>query len=457
MAVNEQENIVIVGGGYLGAMSALLFSQCKDFKVTLIEKQDRLGGLYNSAWSKDGYHFDYGSRAILATGVDELDGLLFSILPDDEYPKAVANLKEFSFQAGARREYSNCLDARTLLPKLFERGVKELLAINAADIQGVAFANLGQFALATYGPTLTEHTIRPVMEKLTGLKMGQLDPAALALHGLHRIIVADEEESKCLKAQSTFNDGRIAYAKYDNNKSTLIKTYPRTAGMQDFGKSIQTYLEDASNVDVVLGTSATGVEIEDNDITGLVLEDGSKVACRHVLWTIPSIFLARLLDIDVSSIKPPVFRNMVLAHYVFSGNVKTSAYFMYNYDPSYMTFRTSFYDNFTERPKQHRSATVEMFHDAPDPEMDKLKTLLFEELKAMDCVSADSDVVEAQLQFQRNAMPAYASEFFDRQIKANRIISGQYANLHLLGRANGKHHSSALVHSAFELYQELTG
>lgn len=456
MTVNIPEGIIIVGGGYLGAMSALLFSQCKDIKVTLIEKQGRLGGLYNSAWSKGDFHFDYGSRVILATGVSELDELLFSILPDDEYPKSVTNLKEFSYQSGERREYSNCLDARTLPVEIFERGVKELLAITASDVEGAEFKNLEELALATYGPIFSEHLIQPAIEKLTGLPLAELDQDALVLHGIHRIIIADADESKQLKSQDAFNDSRIAYARYDDNASTLVKTYPRKAGLADFGQRIQKYLNDAPNVRLILDNSVAGIEHDGNKVLSLNLEDGGKLACDHLLWTIPSIFLARLLDVDFSKMKPPKFRNSVMAHYIFNGTINTDAYFMYNYDPSYKTFRISFYDNFTARPSQHRSATVEVFHDAPDPDLDMLRDEIFAELKAMDCISKDSKIVEANMQFQRNAMPNYASDFFSNQHKANQSVVGAHTNIHMLGRANGKHHSATLVHSANALYQKLT-
>ncbi len=448
-------HITIVGGGYLGTMAALLFSQRKDVTVTLIEKQNKLGGLYSSAWSSGDFHFDFGSRAILTSGVPELDALLFKILPDDEYPKTTDNLKEFSFQHGARREYSNCLDARFLPQEIFQRGRSEMMAIDPFEIDHANFANQKELALALYGPTLTEHLITPAIEKLCGLPIDQLDSAALEIHGLQRIIVDDREAAKQLKADAPFNDARIAYAKYNDNATTLIKTYPKTAPLSDFGARIQGYLKSLPNVRLILESSVAEIMRDGNTLSNLKLETGETIECGQLLWTIPSIFLARLLEIDTSDIKPPIFRNTVLAHFLFKGDLKTDAYFVYNYDPEFVSYRATFYENFSERPAGYNSATIEIFHDALEPDLPALQEKAFQELITSNCISVDSKLIEAKMQFHRGSWPNFAVDFFPNQMKAGAQIVGNLANVHLLGKANGKHHSGAVVKSANELYQKM--
>ncbi len=455
MGENMTNNIIIVGGGYLGAMCALMFSQNKDLKVTVIEKQRQLGGLYNSAWQKDDLFFDFGSRAILATGVEQLDNLLFSFLPDDEYPKSTANLKEYSFQNGTFCGHSNCLDARFLEPTISQAGISEMLAIKYEDVQGNNYYTLDELANATYGPILTEHLIRPSMEKLTGLPLEELDKNAMAIHGLNRIIIADREQSKLLKKQSDFNDNRIAFAKFDDNKSSQIKTYPQTLGLKDFCNRIETYLEAAPNVDLVLGNSVAKILSGEELIDGIVLEDGAQISCDRILWTIPSIFLARLLNKEIQDIVPPKFRNTVLAHYTFTGDLNSDAYYVYNYDLDYLTYRATFYDNFSQRPKNLHSVTIEAFWDEKDVDLDRLEKDLFQELIKSECIAQTSKAVASNLHLHRGSWPNFASNFFENQHLLNEAVIGDYKNLDLLGKANGKHHSGALVQSAYELYQEL--
>lgn len=80
-----KENIVIVGGGIAGLLSALLFSQDDKYTIHLVEKSAELGGLQKSFdYGKFG-KFDYGAHNILETGIKELDDLLFGLLPEDEW------------------------------------------------------------------------------------------------------------------------------------------------------------------------------------------------------------------------------------------------------------------------------------------------------------------------------------------------------------------------------------
>ncbi|MBV0914173.1 NAD(P)-binding protein [Anianabacter salinae] len=451
------QHIVIIGGGYAGAMTAVLFAHDRNFSVTVVEKQNRLGGLYNSAWEHDGLHFDYGSRAILQTGVPAVDDVIFSILPDQEYPKTTENLKEFSFQNGTYCSHSNCLDARTLPADILAKGKAELLAIEDPGKAYTEYDTLQTYARATYGPTLTEALIAPAMEKLTGLRCEALDPISLFLHGLHRIIVTDSIEAKALKAETAFNDSRLAFARFDDHASSMIKTYPVRHGLSDYCDRIRAHLDSLPNVRLLLETATTAIEMEGRLAKAITLDNGETIACDHVIWSIPSIFLARVMGQDITELKGPTFRNSVLAHYVFEGEILNESYFIYNYDPAFQSYRSTFYDNFSSRPEGVKTMTVEMFHDALDPDLDQLEGAIFEEQKAIGAISTDARIRTAHLQFHRGSWPNFAAGFFSNQAEVNEAIGGAYDNIHLVGKANGKHHSSALVHDAHSLFLELGG
>ena len=67
-------NTVIVGGGIAGLTSAAYLSRERQ-KVLLIEKNKECGGLVNS-FTRDGFHFDAGVRAL------EDAGIILSMLKD---------------------------------------------------------------------------------------------------------------------------------------------------------------------------------------------------------------------------------------------------------------------------------------------------------------------------------------------------------------------------------------
>jgi len=66
MAVNKY-NTIVVGGGIAGLTSAAYLST-KGQKVLLFEKNKECGGLVNS-FTRDGFHFDAGVRALEDAGI----------------------------------------------------------------------------------------------------------------------------------------------------------------------------------------------------------------------------------------------------------------------------------------------------------------------------------------------------------------------------------------------------
>ena len=67
-------NTIVVGGGIAGLTSAAYLSRAGK-KVLLIEKNRECGGLVNS-FTRDGFHFDAGVRAL------EDAGIIFPMLKD---------------------------------------------------------------------------------------------------------------------------------------------------------------------------------------------------------------------------------------------------------------------------------------------------------------------------------------------------------------------------------------
>jgi phytoene dehydrogenase-like protein len=60
-------NTIVVGGGIAGLTSAAYLSRAGQ-KVLLIEKNKELGGLVNS-FTRDGFHFEAGVRALVNAGI----------------------------------------------------------------------------------------------------------------------------------------------------------------------------------------------------------------------------------------------------------------------------------------------------------------------------------------------------------------------------------------------------
>ena len=91
----KKNKIVVVGGGVIGMIAALLVKTKKN-SVFLIEQNKELGGLFRSRKFYKNLFFDYGSHFIKQTGIKKLDKLLFGNLDKKKW-HILGNLRGASF------------------------------------------------------------------------------------------------------------------------------------------------------------------------------------------------------------------------------------------------------------------------------------------------------------------------------------------------------------------------
>ena len=77
----SSKKVVVVGSGIAG-ITAAYFEAKRGNSVTLIDSDNRAGGLLKSDFII-GRYFDYGTHIYTETGVEELDEFLFSDLNND--------------------------------------------------------------------------------------------------------------------------------------------------------------------------------------------------------------------------------------------------------------------------------------------------------------------------------------------------------------------------------------
>ena len=76
---------VIVGSGIAGLMSALVLVEKGHKNITIIEKENELGGLLRKFDYGEYGIFDYGMHNILETGIEDLDTMIYDLLKNDEW------------------------------------------------------------------------------------------------------------------------------------------------------------------------------------------------------------------------------------------------------------------------------------------------------------------------------------------------------------------------------------
>ena len=121
----KKNKIVVVGGGVIGMIAALLVKTKKN-SVFLIEQNKELGGLFRSRKLYKNLFFNYGSHFIKQTGIKKLDKLLFGNLDKKKW-HILGNLRGASFFKNKLDDKSPFVDTNLLPTKTYESGINQIL------------------------------------------------------------------------------------------------------------------------------------------------------------------------------------------------------------------------------------------------------------------------------------------------------------------------------------------
>src|SRR5258708_35305854 len=91
-----KSNILIVGSGVSALMLARMIRRYKnpDALITIIEREEKIGGQFGSVDYGTHGVFDYGMHIYYESCVPEIDSLFTSILPEEEGNILVGNSKD---------------------------------------------------------------------------------------------------------------------------------------------------------------------------------------------------------------------------------------------------------------------------------------------------------------------------------------------------------------------------
>ena len=351
------KQVIVVGGGLSGILATLSLSRQKNVYTTLIERSSSLGGLFSSAWNYEDYHFDFGSRFIVGTGSPEIDSVLFNLLSDNGYWVTTKSLAEHSYQNGKVCDYSNCLDARLLDDSNYLKCVQEM--ISQKDVTIPKGVDLRSYSEQAYGLTVTRKLLIPTIEKLTKVDVTDLLPSALNKTGLSRVILFDKDLTRRLKLACPAFDRKIAYTHHSEHQSDLIKAYPIKSNLNTFGEILLNYFKRCNNVEVLLNEGISSVSLQGLKCKAVKTESGRSIETDHIVSCLPLPQTARMVGLKFEGAKATV-QKIQLLHMVFEGKVNSEAYFFYDYDPTSVIRRVTFYDNFSDQNLPHKRITLEL-------------------------------------------------------------------------------------------------
>lgn len=424
----KQQQIVIVGGGIAGIISALTAKKL-GFNVVIIEQQKNIGGLLRSFESPSGYIFDHGTHFLNRTGNSELDNMAYGSINQDSYT-VLSKSGDGNFYKGIDEEHS-FLDVRKMPKKSYDKAMLELLECNSSDKK---FKDLKEQLEGTFGHTIYVDILKPIINKLFGVEPQLLNTDSHLLFGLKRVIAFSSKTSDLLKGIDIYDD-KIAYhtRRYGNNDRTF---YPSHGGVGSWIEQLTDVLE-KNGIEVRTKETVDNLKYHNKNITDVVLKSGEEIECNHLVWTLPIIFLENIVKSskDIKSSGRPAFMSSSLYHFVIDRPYLTKSYYLYFYEPSFRTFRATFYNNFRAEKIDKYLVTVEVisnpsFQDLPS-EQD-----IFDELKESKSIPRDANFIECSINELATGFPLPTMDLVRNSAIMYDNIMHDFSNISILGKSS---------------------
>jgi len=425
-------NIVVVGGGIAGIVSAILLKKKAD-RVYLIEKEKDIGGLYRSFQSDLGIFFDYGSHFLRETGIPDLDEVLFGEVTDREW-RILDNLKGGAFYKSHLNPESPFVDARLLSGEAYQRGIIELLEITDGDRD---YCNLKEQLCLTFGETLTTHLFQPILkDKIFGCELDELAANAHSLWGLSRILALTPCASREVKKSSVY-DQKFAYHSSIEGASPLKNFYPINRGIDLWIDLLKEKL-DQLNVEVITDTSIESIGHAKGSIQSVQLGNQRRIDCDQVIWTIPVPFFFMASGLSLEPLKKPLRKlHTSLFHFAFDKPFPTDVHFIQCYEPTFNTFRVTLYPNIQQNHSNNHHLTAEVVSSS-EPDLGSLKDEVRSELELMGVVVPNSEILFQRSELIRNGFPFPTPELQRSVENQICIVQEAFNNITFLGRTTGK-------------------
>ena len=427
---------VIVGGGLAGLFAAKVLLHRGYKNVVLIEKSLNTGGLLQNTVVEnpleDGrnFSFDHGTHFILAPKDENIHPLIRQDLSLSEYYTFEDSLLEGHVINGTLYEPSGCASVFAFPFSIQQQIKSELSELHSSKKTSVDLKNLKEECLIRYGKVATETIYEPAYKKFTGLPLDELDVSMGNYFAPGRLITENRETAKELKQDPDW-DWRLAYSDCVDGASEIVKYYPKNGGIGQWLNQMTKNLE-ACGVKILTDTTVDAVDYESRKISTISLSTGETLLCEKFIWTLPAIFLSKLTQTEVPSLKPSI-RYVRLVNFLIKGETIKRPYWITVYDDQFQSCRVTLYDNFAPDNKDVVRVSVEMLHDGTSAKESNFEQNIFYELKLLEILDEDAELLWAECSDLANGFPVQTPLQKETYMQQNQILEDKFENLHLVG------------------------
>ncbi|MGB3750065.1 MAG: NAD(P)-binding protein [Arcobacteraceae bacterium] len=437
-----KQNIIIVGGGIAGMLSAYMLSKTKKFNIQLIEQNNKLGGLLSCFdYGKYG-KFDYGAHNILETGIAELDSLLRTLLPEDQWDVASAINGQKRALTGILfddklQKTSPFIDLRK------RKNISELkddFLNNFEKNKGIDYSSSYHYAKSLFGKKITKEAIVPIFKSLYRVHPKKMDYMAMYLTPLVRVGLFNEKIMKDLLPTKQLSS-ILSYPKQENLGADILGTreayYPKNYGIHRVIDALEVKLKE-NGVDIKLNSKVTNIKLSKNNISEIEINNKKIKAVKHIFYSAGHFGLKNFLGLKPSKLNfqaPPktVITNIIISKKLDVGNI---CYF-YNYDKKYTTFRVDNYPNYCSNSKRAGGYPISIEMLLSNDDIKKIKSiekLAIKELKEFGVLKKDTKIIFAKTEILDYGFPLLTKNNVDIMDETREEIDSlKIKNLTLLG------------------------
>jgi hypothetical protein len=442
---------VIVGGGIAGLTAGLMLSK-DGRRPVIVEASNNWGGLLRSVVRPPFGSFDMGSHILSETGIHALDTILFSHLNKDAYHVHEV-LPNGTFFNGVHSG-SGFIDARSLPYEMYRLGLNEFFKLQPKDF------NLNDFAIDTvmyrFGRTFSEHIFAPVLKRIFGRNIEELNSRALELLGMRRLLLGNSKESVKWKEASVWNDERLCFHTVRPGDRGLRHYYPRVGGM---GKWVLDTLVELRKRGAELydATKLKSLVVDGDEVTQVVLLDGKQFPCSELIWSASVYPIFDLIGYSPPSVRSPVSCAMALTNLVLTHPSPSRQVYMTCHDPGFKTFRVTNYqalEGQTAGPdfEGYRFTVEEMRPPCQSRAPTDVKRL-HQEMCILGMADPNSTIIQSWQSHINTGFPVPTMRFISDSNKMAQSALSMMRNLKIIGRGSGRVFFTSEV--LIDLYEQL--